>query len=82
MNNNVFNIDYTFNETIYEFISIQSNLISQSSLAEFEQSIVVDLKIAQRIIRHEIVDVIVFDQMFVKFDYDRKHQLLYIKIDD
>ena len=82
MNNNVFNIDHTFNETIYDFISVQSNLMSQSSFVEFEQSVVVDLKIVQRIICHEIVDVIVFDQMFVKFDYDRKHQSLYIKIDD
>ena len=82
MNNNVFNIDHTFNEAIYDFISAQSNLISQSSLAESEQSIVVDLKVAQRIIRHEIVDAIVFDQMFVKSDYDRKHQSLYMRIDD
>ena len=82
MNNSVFNTDHTLNETIYEFTLIQSNLMSQSSLAESEQSVVVDLKIAQRIIRHEIVDVIVFDQMFVKFDYDRKHQSLYMRIDD
>ena len=33
-------------------------------------------------VRSEIVDVIVFVQMINKYYYDRKHQFLFMKIDD
>ena len=79
-NNNVSNTDYTSNETIYDFISTQSDLVSQSTI---DQSVnVVDVRVARRIIRVDIVNVIILDQMFSKAIYDRKHQFLFMKIDD
>ena len=79
-NNSVSNIDYIFNEAIYDFTSTQSNLISQSII---DQTInVVDVRVARRIIRVDIVDVIILNQMFNKAIYDKKHQFLFMKIDD
>ena len=79
-NNNVVNIDHTFNEIVYDFISTQSNLISLQQFAKF--IVVVDLRVAQRIVRAKINDVITLSQMYFKLKYDRKHQSLYMRVDD
>ena len=55
-NNNVVNIDHTFNEIVYELISTQSNLIFLQQFAKF--IVVVDLRVVQRIVRAKINDVI------------------------
>ena len=76
--NNFVNIDFSLNEIVYEFTSIQiMNLI---------KSIVVinDFSLTNNrfIIKSKVVDVIIFDQMNAKFHYDRKHKLMFMKQDD
>ena len=77
-NNAIINIDKFLNEIVYDFTSIQILNLS------FLQFLTDDLSLKKRrlIIRHEIVDVIVFEQMNAKFHYDRKHQSLYMKSND
>ena len=70
-NNSVVNIDHTFNEIVYDFTSTQSNLIFLQQFAKF--IVVVDLRVAQRIVRAKINDVIILSQMYFKLKYDRKH---------
>ena len=79
-NNSVVNIDYTFNEVVYDFTSTQSNLIFLQQIAKL--IIVVDLRVVQRIVRAKINDVITLNQMYFKLKYNRKHQSLYMRIDD
>ena len=79
-NNNVVNINHTFNEIVYDFISTQSNLIFLQQFAKL--IVVVDLRVAQRIVRTKINDVITLSQMYFKLKYDRKHQSLYMRVDD
>ena len=77
-NNAITNVDKSFNEIVYDFTSVQT--LNLSSL----QSMTDDLSLKERrlIIKHEIIDVIVFEQMNVKFHYDRKHQSLNMKSND
>ena len=79
LNNSVVSNDHTSNEVIYGFTSALSNLMPQSSFVVVD---VVDLRTTQRIVRFEMTDVIVLNQMYSKFVYDRKHQSFYMKIDD
>ena len=74
-NNAITNVDKSLNEIVYDFTSIQTLNLS------FLQSMTNDLSLKKRrlIIRHEIIDVIVFEQINVKFHYDRKHQSLNMK---
>ena len=77
-NNAIISVDKFFNEIVYDFTSVQTlNL-------PFLQSMTDDLSLKKRrlIIKHEIIDVIAFEQMNAKFHYDRKHQSLYIKPSD
>ena len=85
----------TFNETSYEFTSLQSlNMLRQ--LATFDltddlkESFAIDnrksfvktsFNVVARV-RFEVIDVIAFAQMISKYYYDRKHQILFMKIDD
>ena len=88
-------IHKTFNETLYEFISLQFlNILRQ--LLTFD--IIDDLKFffaihsrkffAKKIfnvvarVRFEMIDVIAFAQMISKYYYDCKHQFLFMKVDD
>ena len=72
-NNVTIVIDKSFNEISYNFTSIQFlNLFLQKI---FDLS----LKNNRLIIRLKTFDVIVFEQMNVKFHYDKKHQSLFIK---
>ena len=77
------NIDCSFNEIIYDFSSITTmNLWKSFSNQSISVVVVVDnlfLKNNRLITRLKIVDVIVFDQMNVKFHYDRKHQSMFMK---
>ena len=72
------NIDnFTFNEMIYDFISMQTlNLMKFSTIIELS------FKNFRFIVCIKVFDVIVFAQMNVKYYYDEKHQLLFIKVDD
>ena len=70
-NNNVLNIDHILNEIVYDFTSIQSSLISISIVVVDIVSI--NIRVVQRIIRFEIIDVIALNQMFAKLNYDKKH---------
>ena len=77
-NNAITNVDKFFNEIVYDFTSMQILNLS------FLQSMTNDLSLKKRrlIIKHEIIDVIVFEQMNAKFHYDRKHQSFYMKSSD
>ena len=85
----------TFNETSYEFTSLQFlNMLRQFATFDFTDDLkeffAIDnrksfaetsFNVAARA-RFEVIDVIAFAQMTSKYYYDRKHQLLFIKIDD
>ena len=88
-------IEKTFNEIFYDFIFIQSlNVLRQSFVIDFvdelkELSIVDSRKSFANAsfstvtrTRFEIVDVIAFAQMTNKHYYDRKHQSLFMKVDE
>ena len=76
--NNFINNDFSSNEIIYDFTSIQI-----MNLKKFF-AIFVDIffKNKRLIIRQKINDAIIFDQMNVKFHYDKKHESLFMKIDE
>ena len=73
-NNVTIIIDKSFNEIFYDFTSIQS-------LNFFLQKIFTNLSLKNNrlITRSKTFDVIVFDQMNVKFHYNRKYQSLFMK---
>ena len=78
-NNAIINVDKSFNEVVYDFTSFQiSNL---SFLSNFLTN-VLSLRKRRLIIKHEIIDVIAFEQMNVKFHYNRKHQSFNMKFED
>ena len=79
INNFSTNIDKSSNEIFYDFISI---LFFDLILQKFFANTFVDFHIARRIIRSKIIDVVVFDQMYFKFQYNKKHQFLYMKINE
>ena len=85
----------TLNETSYEFISLQFlNMLRQFVTSDFiddlKESFAIDSRksfaeIFFNVVAHvrfEMIDVITFAQMISKYYYDRKHQLLFMKIDD
>ena len=85
----------TFNETSYEFTSLQSlNMLRQFATSDLtddlKESFVIDnrksfAEISFNVVtraRFEVTDVIAFAQMTSKYYYDRKHQLLFMKTDD
>ena len=75
-NNVTIVIDKSFNEIFYDFTSIQFlDLLLQKI---FDLS----LKNNRLITRLKTFDVIVFEQMNVKFHYDKKHQSLFMKTKD
>ena len=76
-NNVTIIIDKSLNEIFYDFTSIQS-------LNLFLQKIFINLSFKNNrlITRLKTFDVIVFDQINVKFHYDRKYQSLFIKSKD
>ena len=80
LNNFLFNIDKIFNETTYDFTSIQ--LFDFMLKKFFSKNVATNFRVAQRIIRFEVTNVIFFNQMYSKLQYDRKHQSFYMKIDD
>ena len=97
INNNQFSVIFKiFNETTYDFTSIQ--LLNFWKSLTIVENLVVDLKKsfvaeARKFFTNafffvvdkakvKITDFIVFAQMNVKYYYDRKHQLMFIKIDD
>ena len=74
--NNLISIDNFSNEIVYNFISIQIiDLIKFIDVDIFEFT----LKKRRFIIRQNVNDVIIFDQMNAKFHYDKKHQFMFIK---
>ena len=77
--NNLINIDNFSNEIVYDFISVQIiDLIKSIDVDIFELT----LKKRRFITRQNASDVIAFDQMNVKFHYDRKHQSMFMKQKD
>ena len=88
-------IHKTLNETFYEFISLQSlNMFRQFAIFDLiddlKKSFATDNRkfFAKTFFnaitraRFEVIDVIAFAQMINKYYYDRKHQFLFMKIDD
>ena len=88
-------IHKTFNETFYEFISLQFlNMFRQLVTFDFIDDLKKFFAIDNRKsfaeiffnaiirVRFKIIDVIAFVQMINKYYYDRKHQFLFMKIDD
>ena len=78
-------ISRQFNQQIFEN-SRQSLRISQSIWKNFSSSMLENLSqtfffVANRA-KMKIIDVIIFAQMNVKYYYDRKHQLMFMKIND
>ena len=67
------------NEIVYGFISIQV-----IDLIKFIDVSISELTLKKRrfIIRQDVSDVIVFDQMNAKFHYDRKHEFMFMKQED
>ena len=68
--NNITN--HSFNEITYEFTSIQTLDLKKNFTNLF-------FKNNRMIIRFDAIDAIVFDQINVKFHYDKKHQFLFMK---
>ena len=82
-NNSIVNIDKTFDEVSYDFTSTHSKSLLSKFVANVSltfSSIV--YRFVQRIIWIEIIDVVVFVQMHVKYYYDKKHASIFMKIDD
>ena len=86
----------TSNETTYDFTSIQSLnfwksfVVVEDLAVDLKESFVVEVRkfftnaffsAADRV-KIEIADFIVFVQMNAKYYYDRKHQFMFMKIDD
>ena len=71
--NNFINV-VTFNEIIYDFASIQTmNLFTYTLILSNFFAIRFSLKNNRKIIRTKISNVISFEQMQIKFYYDRKY---------
>jgi hypothetical protein len=78
MNKSTCSLDKISNEIVYDFISIQSfdfTTSNQTTSFVFTQD-------NQIRIRKKIFDVITWSQLQIKQNYDRKHQSLFMKIDD
>jgi hypothetical protein len=73
MNNFMISLDKTFNEIVYEFISVQST--------DFTRNIIESQKFFT-FTRKQIVDVVAWAQMIMKQNYDRKHHFIHLKVDD
>ena len=81
--NNFINNVVTFNEIIYDFISIQTmNLFIHTFILRNFFAKKFSLKNNRKIIRTKILNAISFDQMQIKFHYDRKYQFFFMKIND
>ena len=77
--NNSISIDNFSNEFVYDFVSIRIiDLIKFIDVDIFEFT----LKERRFIIRQNVNDVIVFDQINAKFHYDRKHESMFMKQKD
>ena len=77
--NNFINNVVTFNEIIYDFFFVQiMNLFDNNNIRNFFAK-KLSLKNNRKIIRTKISNAISFDQMQIKFYYDRKYQFLFIK---
>ena len=75
--NNSINVDSFSNEIVYNFISIQIiDLIKFVFIFEFARF---TLKKRRFVTRQNVNNVIVFDQMNVKFHYDKKHESMFMK---
>ena len=70
-NNSIFNINKTFNEFAYDFISIQFFNFMLKKF--FSKDVSTNFRVAQKIIRFKIIDAIFFDQMYSKLQYNKKH---------
>ena len=78
--NNFINNVVTFNEIIYDFISIQTmNLFTHTSILSNFFAKKLSLKNNRKIIRTKVSNAISFEQMQIKFYYDRKHQFFFMK---
>ena len=74
------NENSTFNEIVYDFISMQVlNLLKSSTITDDDD---LSLKNRRFIARFEAFDVIAFAQMNAKHYYDEKHQFLFMKFKD
>ena len=74
--NNSISIDNFSNEIVYDFISVQIiDLIKFIDVDIFEFT----LKKRRFIIRQNVNNVIIFNQMNAKFHYDKKHQFMFMK---
>ena len=83
LNNFIVNIDKTFNETFYDFTLFHSeDLLSKSFVDVILILSSIVYRSTQRVIRLEIVDVIAFAQMYVKYYYDKDHILIFMKTDE
>ena len=77
--NNSVSTDSFSNEIVYDFTSVQAiDLTKSIDVSIFELT----LKKRRLITRQNASDVIVFDQMNVKFHYDRKHESMFMKQED
>ena len=82
-NNFIINIDKTFNETFYDFTSTHSNDLLLKSLANVVLILSSTVYCStQRIVRFEIVDVIAFAQMHVKYYYVKDHASIFMKTNE
>ena len=82
-NNFIINIDKTLSETFYDFISTHSENLLSKSLADVVLTLSSTVyRSIQRIVRFEIVDVITFVQMHVKYYYDKNHVSIFIKTNE
>ena len=76
--NNFISNEFSSNEIAYDFTSIQIMNLRKS----FAASVDISFKNRRLITRQKVSDAIAFDQMNVKFHYDRKHESLFMKIDE
>ena len=77
--NNSVSTDSFSNEIVYDFTSVQAiDLTKSIDVSIFELT----LKKRRLITRQNASDVIIFDQMNVKFHYDRKHESMFMKQED
>ena len=97
INNNQFIVTFKIsNETTYDFTSIQSLnfwkflVVVENFAIDLKKFFVVEIRkfftnafffVVDRV-KIEIVNFIVFAQMNAKYYYDRKHQFMFMKIDD
>jgi hypothetical protein len=78
MNNSTRSLDKTSNEIVYDFISIQSSDLTTSN----STTAIIATQVNQIRLRKKIFDFIVWSQLQMKQRYNRKHQSLFMKIDD